>query len=99
MIDILVDTERHLRVGAVRRTRGCIHQMFDVIAATAFYDVQEARHVAFNVDVRIFYGMAHAGLRSQVNDPPKFFCREQGFHSAAVCQLELGEAKILERSQ
>ena len=35
MIDILLDGERHVCVGAVDRTRGCVYQMLHAVVAAA----------------------------------------------------------------
>ena len=73
--------------------------MLHAIVAAALDNVQEPGHVALDVDVRILDGIAHSGLRSQVDDPLEALCGEQFLHCRAVGQLHFDEAKILERPQ
>ncbi len=95
MIDILIDGERHVRIGAVDRTRRCVHQVLDAVVAASFDDVQKAGHVAVDVNMRIFDRIAHARLSGEMNHAVEFLGREQGLDAAAIGQIQLYEAKIL----
>ena len=95
MIDVLIDGERHVRVGAVDRTGGRVDQVLDAVVAAPFDDVQKAGHIAVDVDMRIVDRMAHARLRGEMDHAVEFLGREQGLDTAAIGQIQLYEVKIL----
>jgi aspartate 1-decarboxylase len=84
VIDILLDGERHMRVGAINGTRGRVHEVLDAVVATSFDNVQKAGHVAVDVYVRVFDRIAHSSLRGQMNHPVELLGGEQSLDAASI---------------
>jgi len=76
MIDVLLYRERHVGIRAIDRTGGCIHQVLDAVVAACFKDVQKTRHVAVDINMRIFDGIAHARLGGEVDHAAKLLASE-----------------------
>ena len=93
VIDVVVDSERHLRVRAVDGRRRRIHEVLDRVVAAALEDVRETDDVRVDVRVRIHERVANAGLGGEVHDPVEPFAREQCGHPIAVGHIDLLEAK------
>ena len=85
----LVFAEGHPDVGAINRTGGREHEVFDAMVAAAFQNVQEIGDVAADVDVRVLRGVMNAGLRGEVHHACWLVFREAGFDRLAVGQISL----------
>ena len=67
VIDVLVDGERHPRVGAVHRAGRGVDEMRDAVVPASLEDVRGADHVAVDVGEWILDRIAHAGLGAEVD--------------------------------
>ena len=61
------------------------------MAAAPFDDLQESDDIAVHVGMRVFDGIAHAGLRAQVHHALKFPAVKNGLHRLAIRQIRLDE--------
>ncbi len=61
--------------------------MLYAVMPAAFQNMQEAGDVAGHVDMRILGGIAHAGLRGQVDDTLRLMGGEQALDGLAVGQI------------
>ncbi len=71
MINALIGAERHVRIGAVDRTRGRVNQVFHAVMAASFENVQKTRDVAADVYMRVLDRIADAGLGGKMDDAVK----------------------------
>lgn len=84
--------EGHLvGVAIYGRTTG-EHQVLDRVLAAAFQDVEEALHIAVDVGVGVFNGVAHACLCRQVDDDVENFLCKELFQMMFIGDVELGKA-------
>ena len=54
MIDIVVYRKWHAFVGTVNRTGRSVDQVFYIIMAAAFQNIQESNNIAINIGVWVF---------------------------------------------
>ena len=96
----LVLGERHPGVGAVYRAGRGEHQVLDAVLTATFEHMQEAGDVAADVDVRVLRGVAHAGLRGEVDHALRLVGREGGFHRRAVGQVggDVGVVRMVDEA-
>ena len=68
MIDVVLDAERRVRVGAVHGARRCVHEVRDVIVTSALENVGETDEVGGDVGIGVGNRIANPDLRGQMND-------------------------------
>ena len=78
MVDIVVDRERHLGVGAVDRAGRGIDQVPAPLVPAALQHVEEADEVGVDIGVRVLERVAHAGLGREMHHDRRAGSRRTG---------------------
>src|ERR1035437_1331055 len=68
--------------------------MIDVIVPTRFKHVAEANQIALNIDLWILQGIAHTGLRRQMNDPVELLDGKQACHSRRIGNIHMHKVEV-----
>ena len=92
VVHVMVDRERHRRVGAVDRARARVGEVLAAVVAAAFEDVLEADDVGLDVGVRVRDRVADAGLGGEVDDAREAVLGEELVHRRTVREVDLHEA-------
>ncbi len=73
--------------------------MLHAAVPAALEHVGEADEVRVDVGMRVGDGVAHAGLRGEMDDHVEALALEQCRHAGAIGEVEFGEREALERRQ
>ena len=84
-------------VQTVHGTCAGVDQVRHLAVAAALQNVGHANKIALRVRHWIFNGVAHAGLRRQVNHAVELVVGEHGLHSIRVAQIQLCKCEIATR--
>ncbi|MNH13311.1 hypothetical protein D3C79_728790 [compost metagenome] len=99
MIDRVLDTERHLAVGAVHRTARGVDQVVGAMVPTGFQHIEETHQVRLPVDIRVVQRVAHPGLGRQVHHLGKSVLLKQAHQGRFVDDVHFPEAKTRQSLQ
>jgi len=84
-------------VGAVHAGAAGVDQVFHLVMAAAFEQVDETHHVALDVGVGVFQRIAHPRLGREIDGAVEALGGEQRFHRLALRHIHLDEAEAGKR--
>ena len=89
MVHVVVLGERHVRVAAIDARARRVHQVRHLAVAAPLQHIGEADDVAVDIGMRVDQRIAHAGLRSKMNNLVEALGLEQGLHAGPVGNIQL----------
>src|SRR5258706_9204075 len=99
MIDIVMHRKRLPRIAAVDAGAGCVHKVLDGGVAAALEKIGEAGKIARDVGLRMRKRMAHARLRSEMQDALRALPFKEVPDFDRICDIQLKKAESGMRRQ
>ncbi|MNI56319.1 hypothetical protein D3C73_1113140 [compost metagenome] len=94
VIDGILGGKRHFTVHAINRAGRGIDQMLDTMMAAPFKNGQMPHQVTVGISKGVFQGIAHSGLRRQMDYPIKLLLGKQLGHPFTIGQIKFAKIKI-----